>query len=233
MGRADTDHFEQYLSEASVIQVATHSLGGGGHPSSFLAVLEGGVGLLAKPATSEESELMTRREVAAWRLALDLGWTDLVSTTVLREVLSPFTEESAQASAQVLWPASDVGVGVNPDEELPEEDVWRAAVFDALIRASDRHEWNWLLLPRDAGAGQRRLKLVDHGHAFDLNRQIEPGVSPFYLGRRGQQIPDFCLSALGGVDPRALENLLQDVEHKALVNRVEMLHEGTLDIQEP
>ncbi|HLY86824.1 MAG TPA: hypothetical protein VKO84_10030, partial [Gaiellaceae bacterium] len=60
---------ERYLSTARPIQAFRHSMGGGGHPDSFLAVLEGGVTVLAKPETSEPTGQMARREAAAWVIA--------------------------------------------------------------------------------------------------------------------------------------------------------------------
>src|SRR5436309_2912045 len=116
-------------------------MGGGGHPSSFLVVLEGGVGALAKLETvGGDAPQMIRRERAAWVLARLLGWQEMVAATVLRDVPVP-AGGHGHASVQVLWPTNDVGVA---EDAFPEEDQWRAAIFDALIRATDRHAGNWL-----------------------------------------------------------------------------------------
>src|SRR4051794_11579552 len=109
-------------------------MGGGGHPNSFVAILEGGVGVLVKTEEpTEEQRRMARREAAAWALCKMLGWRDLMSATILRRVQSLETGAEVEASIQVLWANMAVGT---PIADLPEDDVWRGAVFDALVRQS-------------------------------------------------------------------------------------------------
>jgi hypothetical protein len=226
----DRDHLdalEAYLEHAPVIGLAAHEMGGGGHPGSYLVILEGGVGCLAKrESANAEAPQMVRRERAAWILARALGWNDLVSATVLRAIPGPGGDEGI-ASMQILWPANDVGV---PGTEFSEDDRWRAAIFDALIRSTDRHQWNWLGVPRDPGGTQRRLKLIDHGHAFDLRRGL---LTPFYLEFRGQAIPAEYVENLDRLDLGALHELLAPDERDATAERLELLREGVLDINEP
>src|SRR5690349_1512667 len=102
------DNLERYLATCEITQGYGHSMGGGGHAGTFVIVLAGGVGALAKPGTTEDTRRMMNREAAAWRLARAFGWTDLVSVTTVRDVPVP-GGGSARASIQVLWPANDVG----------------------------------------------------------------------------------------------------------------------------
>jgi hypothetical protein len=232
VGDAHLDALEHFLTTAPVLHALTHTMGGGGHPS-FVGILEGGVGVLLKPedAPTANAPVMIRREVAAWRLARALGWQEMVAATVLREVVSLGSGALVRASAQVLWPNNDVGV-----EDFLEEDFWRAAVFDALIRASDRHGSNWLAVPAEPGEAPRRLKLIDHGHAFDLGRGINEHVSPFYVSRRFSRIPDEYVEPLVECRERLdfIFELLPDAEAAAFTDRLEFLAaQGILDIGEP
>ena len=127
---------------------------------------------------------------------------------------------------QVLWPTNEVGIA---EDAFPDDDRWRAAIFDALVRATDRHAGNWLAVPR-AGEGQQRLKLIDHGHAFDLARGVQ---TPFYVSRRGQDIPQEYIDALEALDLAGIEDLLAHPEHEALETRRHLLAAGRLDINEP
>jgi hypothetical protein len=59
------ERLERYLEKATVVQAFTHSMGGGGHPNSFVAILEGGVSVLVKSVKpSDEQKKMDRREAA-------------------------------------------------------------------------------------------------------------------------------------------------------------------------
>jgi hypothetical protein len=223
------DELETYLVRSPILYAAAHAMGGGGHPSSFVAALEGGVGVLVKTAdASGEAPAMCRREAAAWRLARALGWPEMVAATVIREVPSLGSGAPVEASVQILWPMNQPGVS---EDEFSEEDLWRAAVIDALVRSTDRHPANWLGVPLDAAGGRRQLKLIDHGHAFDLTRGLQ---APFYLGRRGQGLPDWASEAVDRLrDVGFLASHLNDEENEAFVQRVEYLKEGILDIKEP
>lgn len=217
------------MASSEVAQTFRHDMGGGGHPESFAALLAGGLGLLAKPKLDEDAT-MAGREVAAWRVARALGWSDLVAATVSRELMSPIRDFEVEASVQIIWAMNTVG---GPPDQFSEEDTWRAAVFDALIRHTDRHGNNYLAVPRDATLGPQRLKLVDHGHAFDLQRPLAESVCTFYWPRRGEQIPSVYLDAVRGLQgdpPKDLRNLLSGDECDAFDERVETLLAGTLDI---
>jgi hypothetical protein len=152
----------------------------------------------------------------------------MVAATVIREVPSLGSGAPVEASVQILWPMNQPGVS---EDEFSEEDLWRAAVIDALVRSTDRHPANWLGVPLDAAGGRRQLKLIDHGHAFDLTRGLQ---APFYLGRRGQGLPDWASEAVDRLrDVGFLASHLNDEENEAFVQRVEYLKEGILDIKEP
>jgi hypothetical protein len=224
------DELETYLAHSPILYGAAHTMGGGGHPSSFVAALEGGVGVLVKTAdASGDAPAMIRREAAAWRLARGLGWPGMVAATVIREVPSLGSGAPVEASVQILWPMNQPGV---PEDEFSDDDLWRAAVIDALVRSTDRHPANWLGVPLDASSGRRQLKLIDHGHAFDLTRGVQ---APFYVNRRGQELPDWASEAIGSLlkTPDFLGSYLSDKENEAFVQRLEYLKEGILDIKEP
>lgn len=220
------DDLERFLVSAPILSLSTN--GAHGAHMSYLAVLESGVGVLLKPEDAiADGPVMVRREVAAWVLARELGWPDLVSATVLRPVTSPTTGAEIAASVQVLWPNNQPAV---PVDAFPEEDLWRAAIFDALVQQSDRHPNNWLGVPRD-GDGIR-LKLIDHGFAFDQNRGFQ---SPFTERYRGAEIPDPHRAAIRRFrSPRqgaAWEELLRHDEWEGVERRAEQLDaDGSLSI---
>jgi len=191
------DDLELYLQRASILDAAASTLGGA-HGGKVRILLEGGVSALAKPeAGIAEGAQVVIREVAAWTLARELGWADLVACTVLRDV--PLVGGgTGRASVQLLWPDN-----AQPDFDITvysEHDVWRAAIFDAVIAHADRSH-NWLGLPDESGA--YRLKLVDHGYALDFpGRSFE---SAFYKRHEGEQIPDAYRARL-----RRCEHLRQE-----------------------
>jgi hypothetical protein len=69
-------------------------------------------------------------------LAREIGWTDLVATTVSRSTdVFPDTDHEVTTSVQVLWPGFELDAQIGQFEE---DDVWRAAVFDVLVFHTDR-----------------------------------------------------------------------------------------------
>jgi hypothetical protein len=197
------DDLERYLQHAAILEVATFQLGGA-HQEKARLVLEGGVIALAKPEVgiSPEGARVIAREVAAWAFARELGWADLLAYTVLRDV--PLVSGgTSRASVQIVWPS------VTPDHDLnafSDEDTWRAGIFDAVIAHSDRTH-NWLGFPEEAGG--YRLKLVDHGYAFDWSGQARQSV--FYDKHQGQQIPDQHLAALARCGSVRQERFLREL----------------------
>jgi hypothetical protein len=194
------DDLERYLSRAAILDVAVFPQHGAHR--SFRLILEGGVGVLAKPAdTIGEGSIVCRREAAAWALARGLGWSETVATTILRTIPSPESGDDVEASLQVLWP--DVMPDADPGS-FPDEDIWKAGTFDALIGHSDRGGHNWLAVP--ASGTTPRLKLVDHGYGFP--ETVSPPASTFYEMRRGQPLPD---EVLGALEPLASSEHLESV----------------------
>jgi len=215
------DDIERYVSEATVLDVATfQTLSGHAHPT-YRLILEGAVGVLQKPADAiAEGELLVGREVAAWAVARELGWSDLVAATVLRRLRSPSSGDLADASLQVIWPDC---LPDAPADRFPDGDVWRAAVFDAVVGQTDRAGHNWLAVP---AAGQPpRLKLIDHGYAFA--ETLEPPSSTFYELRRGEVIPRDVMGALrsflAGLPGSAVHRLLPTTTVDALRARARSL----------
>lgn len=182
------DELADYVRRADILD--SGEFPNHGAHKSYLLVLEGGLGVLAKPADEiADGELLVRREVAAWEIACLLGWADLVSVTILRSVPSEKNPGSmVDASLHVLWPYNQPAV----TEGLPEDDCRRAGCFDAVIRNGDRHARNWLAVL--ANGQPPRLKLVDHGYAFAAG--VEPPGSPFYANRTGLALPPELVSSL-------------------------------------
>ena len=179
---AHLDAIELFLREAPIIHLSKNS-GGGGHPS-YVATFSGGVSAILKFEDEvADGPMMVRREAAAWSITRALGWDDLVSVTVLRQAPSATTGVDVTASVQVIWTRAEF---LGDATLFPDEDVWRAAAFDALICATDRGGNNWMTFDK---AGTPRLKLIDHGHAFG-----PPGRAPgseFYAARQGQRLPAY------------------------------------------
>jgi hypothetical protein len=216
---------EEYLRTARILDVSAPP-GSGAH-ASFRVTLEGGVSTLAKPAHTAPEVGMVQREVAGWVVARELGWGELVATTVLRTTdVFPGHDDQVETSLQVLWPGfqwlPDVGT-------LPEEDVWKAAIFDVLVHQSDRGANNW------GGVlcmGVLRLKLIDHGYAFSEGRGFG---STFEEAKRGQELPDELSDQveafLEGAETGPLSDFLETAALTKLVERGRhIVQEGTLSL---
>lgn len=206
------EKLEVYLREARILAATFPNQGA--HPS-YRLLLEGGVGALAKPASTapEDGAAMVRYEVAGWVIARDLGWSDLVATTVLRSIDVLPEQEETEASVQVLWP----GFQVDADRsQFSDKDIWRAAIFDTLILHSDRtHNWGAV-----TEHGSPRLKLIDHGYAFRASR---PFQSSFAQDKTGQPLPDELVGPLetflGACDEGQLADLLEEDVLEEMVAR--------------
>lgn len=231
MPERELDELERYLENAAILDVAAFSQTTAHH--SFRLILEGGVAVLAKPAdTAPDGEIMCRREVAAWVLARALGWPDLVSTTAMRTMTSPASGEDVETSVQVIWPDAlpDADVGLFSDG-----DIWRAAVFDALVGQSDRGGHNWLAIP--GSSASPRLKLVDHGYAFP--ESVSPPNSTFYELRRGRELPELVTESLDELVGRRawlaeVQDLLSGAAADAVFQRAErVLGARVLEISGP
>jgi hypothetical protein len=214
--------FEQYLREARVLYETDFSTGTA-HPSKLL-VLEGGVGVIAKTEANQPQPGMIEWEVAAWEIMKALGWTDLMSATVLRTIERDGDE--IRTSVTVAWPSNRPDA---PPDQFPEHDVWRAAIFDVLVNQQDRGGHNWLAVPDPASGGEPRLKLIDHGYAFG-----DGGLgSTFFEMCDGQDIPQELLedlrALLGAWPTPGLSDLLpEDVVSKLRERAQRLLDAGAL-----
>jgi hypothetical protein len=222
------DDLERYLTDAAVLDSYAFTEGGG-HPGKLMLVLEGGVAALAKPAQDENGLKMARREVAAWRLARALGWTDLLATTVLRNVAEL---GDVEASIQVIWPSPDKDP---PSSNFSDEDVLRAGVFDAIVLQVDRSGHNWLGVP-PMERGDTRLKLVDNGHTFGYPSSPDEPASTFYQERKGTPLEGAMAEAVDQLVqdwPGEIEELVGDGESTKAQERAQMLaQERALTLQE-
>ena len=165
---------------------------------------------------------MVRAEVAAWRVLRALEWTELMAATVLRR-LAIDEQRLVDASLQVAWP--DYSWCPSP-EVLDEDDILRAAVFDVVVGVTDRKDNNWLGVGPEGGP--QRLKLIDHGHAFDF-----PGrafASTFFELKEWEALDEKVVTALrrvGDDGPElGLGELLSDAQIRALRARADGLASG-------
>lgn len=175
---------ERYLTEAEVIGTYTPKLtSGGACATKFSAILEGGVTVLIKPLCAHHEGGLS--EVAAWKTACLLGWTDLVPVTVLRSMRCP-THDRVEAVAAI--------VNIESRDDFPEmssfsdDDRWRAGVFDFIIAQTDRAgQTNYLGVP--SGSSTQRLVLIDNSYAFGANGSSVVR-SQFRDALVGQTLPD-------------------------------------------
>jgi hypothetical protein len=216
------DNLEEYLLGVRILSEFAYA-GHGAHTSYFL-VLEGGAAALAKPADEiADGTTLIRRERAAWVAARLLRWPDLMAATVIRTLRSYKTGLDTEASLQVIWPDN------LPDAPIPSfspDDIWRGAIFDAVIGHTDRSGHNWLAVPAPKPAQLTpQLKLVDHGYAFPPGDQ--PPNSDFFRQNVNQDLPapfahslkEF-MAAVGGSE---LEKLLDNLSVQGIVERVDKL----------
>lgn len=197
------ENLERFLVEAPVLDIGAFQRGGA--HAKFRLILEGGVTVLAKPADGigGDGERIVCQEAAAWVIARELGWPDLVAATVVRVV--DFGEDrEVLSSVQVVWP--DDNLPDPPVDTFPTEDSIRAAIFDFLIDHGDRGH-NWLAVPADKNT--RRLKLVDHGYAFGIEGR--GFSSAFYENHRGEQLSEEHLGALSRLEQPRQEMVLNQL----------------------
>jgi hypothetical protein len=141
----------------------------------------------------------------------------MVGATVLRPLRSFKTGIQVEASLQVIWAFNQPNA---PVAAFSDDDVWRAAIFDAAVGHTDRGGHNWLGVPQPGMAPWSGLKLIDHGYAFPENDQ--PPNSDFYRQKAGQQIPGHLTPALLAVaaNPPDLSQLVSQQAASAFGSRV-------------
>lgn len=218
-----TEQLADYLTTARVLAVVQNP-----HPGaneSYVAVLDGGVAVIAKYGGPHPN---IEKEAAAWELARILNWTDLVSVTVMADFRPSEAHPSTKSSLQVIWHPSEVGPAL---DGFPEVDQWRGAVFDAVALHGDRHPGNWLGVPPPT-SGQPRLKLIDHGIAWNSTGQPN---SQLYALKQGQLLPDELRpdldAALKRLDASALGRLIGPDATEGVRRRLTFLvQKGTLGV---
>lgn len=210
-----TTDLEEYLRTAAVLGEIAPVQGGGAHPGKVRVLLEGGVQVIAKPwvDANPDSQRMMRREAAAWLVAKALGFTGLVGATVVRSV--PHDHGEVEASVQVFWP--DGNLFCAPIDQFPDEDLWQAAIFDAVVAHGDHNGNNWLAVPAPGGPFPPRLKLVDNGHSLGYPSLQVPPNSTFYDYLHSRDLPEDCVEALDRLlDRFPIEQLAELVEEEEI-----------------
>jgi hypothetical protein len=178
-----------------------------GHPyGPFKVVVDGRLVAVHKPGTPVDSatdwgtsEGEPAREIAAFELADELGWHDLVPVTLAWDgPLGP-------GSAQRWLHGADEGT-----DEITVYRAWdreRAAVLDYVMGNTDRNRGNYL------GYGAR-LQLIDHGNAFLPREELDELVvlrgSEFVLAQLGVQLSPKVVAAVRGVDLERLAARLRN-----------------------
>ncbi|MGH9056789.1 MAG: hypothetical protein ACRDYY_13165 [Acidimicrobiales bacterium] len=140
-----------------------------------MVTLEGGLEAFWKRGDVDPPGLAgVRKEVAAYELALVLGWDELLQVTARRHERSDDGKAVEVASIELLPEgADDLAPG-----QFERSDTERAGVFDALIANTDRrgHNWRGLRSPN----GGYRLKLYDHELAFGTSVDLAKVQSSFW-----------------------------------------------------
>jgi len=187
------------LATASVIAVDIPTQGSRCSQAIQIVTLEGGLRSFWKRGDMDPPGIAgVRREVAAYELALLLGWDDLMQPTVLRrEAVEGGT--TAEVAAIELLPS---GKDDLPVTEFSNDAIQRAGVFDFLVVHQDRSGHNWRGIPIDEG---HLLKLYDHELAFGIAGQTS---STFW-------------THIGGVVPEELSELIS--ERREVVSKSEEL----------
>lgn len=220
----ELDALEVYLRGAPILTWGDNQTIDGGHPEKHRVVLAGGVHVLAKPGF-DQWEPIPRREAAGWTVATRLGFFGLVAATVMRQVPRLITGKLVTSSLQVLWP--DGRQWLTPIAALPEEEVWQAAVFDAIVAHADHANNNWFGVPGPGAGSTPHLRLVDTGNAFDMSPASPPNSS-FYEQHLDDELPEDILAAVREFaedPPSELEDLLGSDEAMRVGERASKLAE--------
>jgi uncharacterized repeat protein (TIGR03843 family) len=165
-----------------------------------------------RPLDDFPTGTLARREVAAYRLSQETGWT-LVPPTVLRD--GPFGPGMVQRWIDVDERADVVAMVSGADRRLR-----RMCVFDVLANNADRKAGH--LLPTNDG----HVFGVDHGICF----AVEPKLRTVLWAWRGQRLNEAEVAivqrvcdALDGELGAALRELISSREVRATARRAEGL----------
>jgi hypothetical protein len=195
--------------------------------------------LIGKPAfplngprmrlTFDEARRGVQNEAAAWTVARQLGVAGLVPVTVVRTLTWPQLGETL-VSLQVPWGLS--AMRTLPLAQLSATHVTQAAVFDTLIRQTDRGPFkNW-------AAGDERpaaVYLYDNALAFGLTTRAFGGQTSWFYGvRAGTRLPAEMAAGLEnvvGCSGTGLHDLLPADEVENMLARARrMLEVGEVTI---
>ncbi len=228
----ELEELEGYLRAATILTWGDPVLPGG-HPDKHRILLAGGVQVMAKPGHEEPWASVVRREAAGWLVAKAFGFVGLVAATVLRDVPRRSTGDDVLSSVQVTWPDGHDWCTVL--KKLFEDEVWEAAVFDAVVAHADHNNNNWLGVPGpppEDDEAKTHLRLVDTGNAFDLGGGS--ANSTFYEHHHRDHLPDEINEAIHRFvehDTSELANLLGEAEAERVMGRAGQLAEsGVLHI---
>jgi hypothetical protein len=220
--------FELYLETAEPYYFFDPP-GGGVHPEKFGVVLLGGPALLGKPANSvPDGERQVKSEAAAWQVAKALDWAELVSVTVLRTFTTSTAPNGTLCSLQLLWPA--VSAANNNFDEIDDDQMLRAGVFDFVTQATDRTATNNWLFVRCVVTSTLKIMLVDNAWSFG----VHPGAETIFVTKtHGRHLPEAILQAVERLRANAatspLSTLLDAVQLAALDSRcAKVLSSGTI-----
>ena len=171
-------------------------------------------GAIYKPLKGERElwdfpDGLYRREVAAYLLAVELG-VGMIPETIVRDD-APFGVGSLQ---RFIDADPELHYFALRDAEVHDEDLRRLAGFDLLLNNADRKGGHVLL------DGGDQLWAIDNGLCF----HVEPKLRTVLWDYAGEEVPSEILDVcrrLSSTPPQTLEDLLDEDEIEALVERAE------------
>jgi hypothetical protein len=176
-------------SEMETAGVKSNTPLGGGKNETKKIVLEDGTAGVWKPHRGETYDGERKQylnEVAASQIADLLGMSDLVPTTIKREV-----EGDGVGSFQKFAPNAENAFVMIGEVDVfdGDEDLARAGALDYLLGNQDRHANNWMV--QNTGEETPKLVLIDNGHCFPKFYGQQRGLCHLteYARKRGLQIP--------------------------------------------
>lgn len=216
-GRREPDELLEILRTAPVIETLSPCIKTRSYAAIVFVTLEGDIKAFWKRGDVDPPGIIgVRREVAAYELACILGWTSLLPVVAHR--IEPVADGrfAEIASCEFISGIDDVGVA-----EFSQDEIEKAAVFDALIANPDRLGHNWRAC--DA-ASTRRLRLYDHELAFAVNASVNSS----FWNHIERKVPEWLRLVLSAKmkmveGSSTLSHLLPDDEFCALVARMRNL----------
>ncbi len=152
-----------------------------------------------------------RREVAAYRLATEVGWP-LIPETIVR-TSAPFGEGSLQRFVEADF---DQHYFTLLEEPRHHAALQAMSVFDIVANNADRKGGHCLL------DKEERIWGIDHGLCFNVAPKLRTVIWDF----AGEPIPDPLLADLRRLTlepPTSLDSLLHPSEAEAMLHRAEQL----------